>query len=75
MTLYMSSMSHNNGVVTKFKGELVFKFKESPLDVNDGNVGGQNLTPHLINPLVPLKISFILISCVTFVVTFNFKSN
>jgi hypothetical protein len=36
----MSSMSHNNGVVIKFKGELVFKFKEFPPYVNDGNVGG-----------------------------------
>lgn len=73
----MFSMSHNNGVVTKFKGELVFKFKfrEFPPNVNDGSAGGQNLAPHLINPLVPLKISLILTSCVTSVVTFNFKSN
>jgi hypothetical protein len=38
-------MSHNNGVMTKFKGELVFKFKESPPNVNDGNAGGENLAP------------------------------
>jgi hypothetical protein len=63
----MFSMSHNNGVVTKFKGELVFKFKfkKFPPNVNDGSVGGQNLAPHLINPLVrsPKNIPYINIMC------------
>jgi len=60
-------MSHNNGVVTNFKGELLFEYKDSSLSENDGGLGGLNHTPDLVKPLVFFKISFILESCVIFV--------
>jgi len=53
-------------VATKFNGEFIYKSKESILD--DDGVSGLNITPHLLNPLVPFKISLIVESCVTFVV-------
>lgn len=39
MAPYMSSMSHNNGVVIILGGELVSKFKESYLNDNENGVG------------------------------------
>jgi hypothetical protein len=60
-----------NSVATKFNGEPIFKSKESSLD--DDGVGGLSITPHLLNPLIPFKISLIVESCVTFVVHPNFK--
>jgi hypothetical protein len=60
-----------NSVATKFNGEPIFKSKKSVLD--DDGVGGLSITPHLLNPLVPLKVSFIVESCVTFVVHLSFK--
>jgi len=65
--------------VTKFDGEPIFEFEESPpplpppLNEDDGNVGGLNFTPYLPNPLVPLKVSLIMESCVTFMVNLNPK--
>jgi hypothetical protein len=63
---YMSSMFHNNGVVTKLDGEPICEF-------DDGSVCGLNFTHHLVNPLVHLKISFVIESYVTFMVNLNFK--
>ncbi len=64
----MSSMSHNNGVMTRFCGELVFGSQKSPLDECDGGVGGLKFTPHLISPLIPFKIFPITKSCVISVI-------
>jgi hypothetical protein len=36
-------------------------------------VDGLNFTPHLVNPLVPLKVSLIMKSCAIFMVNPNFK--
>jgi hypothetical protein len=69
----MSSTFHNNGVVTKLDGEPICKFEEFPSYENDDNVCGLNFTPHLINPPVHLKISFVMESYVTFMVNLNFK--
>ncbi len=69
----MFSMSPNNGVVTNFRGELIFEYEDSPLDEDDGGVGGFNRTPHLVKPLVLLKVSFILESCVIFVMNITPK--
>jgi hypothetical protein len=46
------SMSHNSGGVTNLKETLVSKSKESPLDDDEGGVGGLNYTPRLMKPLV-----------------------
>ncbi len=69
----MSSVFHNNSEMTKLGDELVFKSKKSPPNGNDGNVGGLNFTPRLVNPLVPLKLSLIMESCAIFMVNPNFK--
>jgi hypothetical protein len=61
----MSSISHNNGVVIKFGSEHVLESMEFLLDANDDGASALNLTLHLINPLVPLKISFVIKYCVT----------
>ncbi len=45
-------MSHNSGGVTNLKETLVSKSKESPLDDDEGGVGGLNYTPRLMKPLV-----------------------
>jgi hypothetical protein len=52
----MSSMSHMNGVVTNFKDDHINE--ESPLDEYDHGVCDLNHTPHLVKPLVLLKVSF-----------------
>jgi hypothetical protein len=41
----MFSMSHNNGVMTKFCGELVFGVSKITFDEGDGGVGGLKFTP------------------------------
>ncbi len=38
----MFSMSHNNGVVTNLRGELLFEYKDSPPCEDDGGVGSFN---------------------------------
>jgi hypothetical protein len=38
-------MSHNNSVMTRFCGELVFGSQKPPLDEGDGGVGGLKFTP------------------------------
>jgi hypothetical protein len=68
----MFSMSHNNGVVTNLRGELLFEYKDFPLG-EDGGVGGFNHTPDLVKPLVLFKISLILESCVIFVINITPK--
>jgi hypothetical protein len=65
----MSSMLHNNNVIIKLDGELIFEFEESPQDENDGRVGGLSLTTLQINQLIPFKMSLIIKFCVTFMVT------
>jgi hypothetical protein len=60
---YISSMSHNNGGVTNLRGILVLEFEESPLDDDEGAVGGLNRTLHLMKPLITMSLS--LESCVT----------
>jgi hypothetical protein len=69
----MFSMSHNNGVVTNLRGELLFEYEDSPLGEDDGGVGGFNHTPHLVKPLVLFKMSFILQFCVIFVMNITFN--
>jgi hypothetical protein len=69
----MFSMSHNNGVVTNLRCELLFEYEDSPLDEDDGGVGGFNHTPHLVKPLVPFKVSLILESWVIFVMNITPK--
>ncbi len=66
-------MSHNNGVVIKFGSEHVFEYMESLLDANDDGASALNFTFHLINPLVPLKVSFVIEYCVTSIMNPNFK--
>jgi hypothetical protein len=59
-------MSHiNNDVMAKFNGEIVSKFEKSTPYEDDGNVGGLNVTPYLITPLLPFKVSLVMESCVT----------
>ncbi len=56
----MFSISHiNDDVMTKLNGDIVSKFEKSPPYEDDGNAGGLNVTPYLITPLIPFKISFI----------------
>jgi hypothetical protein len=47
---YIFSMSHISGVVTSLGDKLVSKYEESPLDDNEGGVGGLNYTPCLVKP-------------------------
>jgi hypothetical protein len=56
-------MSHNNGGVTNLGKKVVSKSKESPLDDDEGGVGGLNHTPHMVKPLIIVSPS--LESCVT----------
>jgi hypothetical protein len=56
-------MSHNNGGVTNFGEKIISKFEESPLDGDEGGVGGLNCTSRLMKPLV--IVSLFLESCVT----------
>jgi hypothetical protein len=62
---YMPTMSHNNGVVIKFGGELEFEYEEFPSNDDEGGVGGLNCTPCLMKPLVIMFPS--LEFCVIFV--------
>ncbi len=53
-------MSHiNDDVMTKLNGEIFSKFEKSTPYEDDGNVGGLNVTPYLITPLIPFKISLV----------------
>jgi hypothetical protein len=45
-------MSHNNGVVSTFGDELIFKYKDSPSCGDEGGVGDLNHTQHLVKPLM-----------------------
>jgi hypothetical protein len=64
MAPYMLSMSHNNGVVTNLRGELVSEFKESYLNDNESGVGGLiTCIPHLVKPMVIVTIYPISRSC------------
>jgi hypothetical protein len=38
-------MSHNSGGVTNLRKKFVSKFEESPLEDDEGGVGGLNRTP------------------------------
>jgi len=49
----MSSMSHNNGVMTRFWGQLVFGSQKSPLD--EGDVDGLKFIPPPKMPLHTLQ--------------------
>lgn len=62
-------MSHDNIVEIGCEGKFVSKYKESAWDESVGGVGGLNLTPHLVNPLMnPLLVSA---PCVTSMVNLN----
>jgi len=50
----MFSMSHNNGVVTNLKGELLFEYEDSPEGEDDGGVGGFNHTLDLVKLVATL---------------------
>jgi len=61
---YMYFISHNNGVMTNFEGELIFEFEESspslPPKYNDEcGVGGLNCTPCLVKPLVIVTLCLV----------------
>ncbi len=62
MAPYVSSMSHNSGVVIKLGGELGFKYEEFPPNDDEGGVGGLNHTPCLMKPLVIMSMSLNLVS-------------
>lgn len=51
--------------------KLIFMFKESPQDDDEGFVGNWNCTIHLMNPLMLVTMFFLIESCVPFVVNFN----
>jgi hypothetical protein len=55
-------MSHNSGGVTNLGKKFVSKFEESPLEDDEGGVGGLNRTLHLVKSLVTVSLS--LESCV-----------
>jgi hypothetical protein len=42
---YISSMSHNSGGVIDLGENFVSESKDSPLDDDEGDVGGFNCTP------------------------------
>jgi hypothetical protein len=58
-------MSHNSGGVTNLGEKSISESEESPLDDDEGGVGGLNCTLRLVKPLVTISLS--LESCVTFV--------
>jgi len=66
---YISSMFHNNGGVINCREKYVSKFEQSPIDDDEGGVGGLNHTPHLVKPLVIMSLS--LESHVTFVMNIS----
>jgi hypothetical protein len=53
---YMSSMFLNNGVEIGCKGKSTFESDESSSTNITGGMGGFNLTPHLVNPLMNLLL-------------------
>jgi hypothetical protein len=53
----MSSMSHNNGVMTTFGDELIHE--DSFLNDDEGDMGGLNHTPSLVKPLVIVTMSIV----------------
>jgi len=58
----MSSMSHNNGVVTTL-GYHVFEYEDTPSNNDEGGVGGLNCTPHLVKLLVIVTLFLVFKSC------------
>jgi len=60
---YMSSISHNNGVMNTFNDEPIFE--DSFLNDDEGGVGGLNHTPSLVKPLVIVTMFLVLKSYVT----------
>ncbi len=60
----MPSMSHNNGVLIKFGGELESKYEEFPSNDDEGGVGGLNYTPCMMKLLVIMSLSLSLEFCV-----------
>ncbi len=69
----MLSMSQNNGVVTTFRGEIIFEFKNSPQN-DETNVHGLNNAPHmLVKPLVVIILFPIHGSYTPFVLNPNFN--
>jgi hypothetical protein len=47
-------MSHNSGGVTKLGENIVSKSEDSPLNDDEGNVGGLNYTPCRVKPIMVL---------------------
>jgi hypothetical protein len=54
--------------------EHVSKFEKPPSNENVGNVGGSNLTPCLIKPLLYVELFFVLKSCVSSMMNCNQES-
>ncbi len=65
----MSSMSHNNGVMTTFGDELISK--DSFSDDDEGGTCGLNHTPSLVKPLVIVTMSLVTKSYVISVVNID----
>jgi hypothetical protein len=63
VALYIFSMSHNSGGVINLGEKIISEYEKSPLDDDEGGVGGLNCTLCLVKPLVTMSIS--LKSCVT----------
>jgi hypothetical protein len=53
---YMSFMSHNNVPKTIYRGKFISKFEKSSSTNITSGIGGLNLTPYLINPLMNLLL-------------------
>ncbi len=51
---YMSSMSHNSDAKTIYRGKFISKFEKSSSTNTTSGMGGLNLTPYFINPLMTL---------------------
>ncbi len=55
---YISSMSHNNGEMKNLGEKYVSKSKQSPINDDEGGVGGLNHTLRLMKPLVTMSMFF-----------------
>ncbi len=64
----LSLVFHNNSVMTKLGDEPIFKSKKSPQMEMMVMWVVWTSPPHLVNPLVPFKLSFIMESCAIFMV-------
>jgi hypothetical protein len=51
-------MYYNNGGVTNLREKSILEYEESPVDDDEGGVGGLNCTPCLVKPLVIMSLSF-----------------